>query len=47
MSVDQMLACSDASDSEAEAGLPIVIGNHEPALLAWYWTDLLALTTVA
>lgn len=22
MSVDQMLACSDASDSEAEAGLP-------------------------
>lgn len=24
MSVDQMLACSDASDSEAEAGLPIV-----------------------
>lgn len=51
MSVDQMLACSDASDSEAEAGLPysdsLGVRNHEPALMAWYWTDLLALTTAA
>ena len=33
MSVDQMCACSDASDSEAEAGLPIVIGKSLPLVI--------------
>lgn len=37
MSVDQMLACSDASDSEAEAGLPIVIVLGSVIMNQLYW----------
>ena len=40
MSVDQMLACSDASDSEVEAGLPIVIGKSLPLVIHTYIPNL-------
>ncbi len=37
MSVDQMLACSDASDSEAEAGLPYSDSLGSVIMNQLYW----------